>query len=191
VLSTSPDRKYEGSYFDIAVTLLLLPGCGEPAVHELLRRIEVNELLGNADMHLKNIGLLYPDGVTASLAPAYDITSTAVLVGSRGHALQLLPGARNNMTGLLSARTVKDLCDALPIGYPRANKIVRDTALAAARAWLQPIVDSGITPRQKAALIGHFVSSAHGAGVLRIKAHARLADDWQRALMAQRQLAGL
>ena len=45
----------------------------------LWRRVVFYALIGNADAHIKNISLLYaPDLKSLSLAPAYDIVSTAV-----------------------------------------------------------------------------------------------------------------
>ena len=43
---------------------------------EFLRRFVFNALIGNADMHLKNWSLIYPDRRAAMLAPAYDFVST-------------------------------------------------------------------------------------------------------------------
>lgn len=207
VLGVLPEKKYSASYLDIAAVLMGLPGCGEMAVHELLRRIEVNELLGNTDMHLKNLGLLYvPTGkpadsgkggaqggaaaAVAMFAPAYDIASTVVYLGARGHALRLFDGQKNNMQAVLTPITVKAFCDALEIGYPMANKVVRDVAKEAAEKWLEPIVRSGLTAGQKATLIGHFVASAHGGAVLGHKSNPDLRASWHDALDQQRELAG-
>jgi serine/threonine-protein kinase HipA len=41
-----------------------------------VRRIVFSAAIGNADMHLKNCTLLYPDGRTPELSPAYDFVST-------------------------------------------------------------------------------------------------------------------
>lgn len=43
---------------------------------QLARRLLVNALLGNGDMHLKNCSLLYADRQHAELAPAYDLLCT-------------------------------------------------------------------------------------------------------------------
>ena len=51
---------------------------------EYTRRLVFNALIGNADAHLKNWSLIYPDGRTPQLAPAYD------LVG----AIPYIPGDR-------------------------------------------------------------------------------------------------
>ena len=46
------------------------------AVTEYTRRLVFNVLIGNADAHLKNWSLIYPDGRTPKLAPAYDFVGT-------------------------------------------------------------------------------------------------------------------
>jgi serine/threonine-protein kinase HipA len=45
-------------------------------VAEFVRRLTFNTLIGNADMHLKNWSLTYPDQRRARLSPAYDFVST-------------------------------------------------------------------------------------------------------------------
>jgi len=92
VLGAMPEQKYQAaSYLDVAAVLMAFPSLGEPAVHELLRRMAVNEMLGNPDMHLKNIGLIYADGHTPQLAPAYDIVAYAAYHPCQGHALRIMP----------------------------------------------------------------------------------------------------
>jgi serine/threonine-protein kinase HipA len=49
---------------------------GEDDIAEFIRRLTFNTLIGNADMHLKNWSLIYPDRRRAVLAPAYDFVST-------------------------------------------------------------------------------------------------------------------
>ncbi|HBA9567190.1 TPA: HipA domain-containing protein [Escherichia coli] len=44
---------------------------------DLFRRIVYAWLLGNNDMHLRNFGLVYSDGLTPALAPVYDFVSVA------------------------------------------------------------------------------------------------------------------
>ena len=43
---------------------------------EFIRRLIFNAVIGNNDMYLKNWSLIYPDGHTPQLAPAYDFVST-------------------------------------------------------------------------------------------------------------------
>src|SRR5690606_26481949 len=93
VFGVMPEDKYSTEYSCLAVaaTFLAYPSLGEAAIHELLRRIVVNEMLGNPDMHLKNIGLWYPDGRTPELPPAYDIVAHTLYAPSVGHGLRILP----------------------------------------------------------------------------------------------------
>jgi serine/threonine-protein kinase HipA len=55
---------------------------------EFVRRLTFNTLIGNADMHLKNWSLIYPDRRKAALAPAYDFVSTIAYVPDENFALK-------------------------------------------------------------------------------------------------------
>lgn len=46
-------------------------------------------LIGNADMHLKNWSVIYPDRRTAALAPAYDFVSTIAYLPDDNAALKV------------------------------------------------------------------------------------------------------
>ena len=75
VFGVYPDKKYEtASYRNIAT--VLAAETGESGVEEFIRRLTFCTLTGNADMHLKNWSLIYPDRRTPALAPAYDFVST-------------------------------------------------------------------------------------------------------------------
>ena len=75
VFGVYPDDKYEkASYRNIAE--VVAAEVGPEAVAEFIRRLVFNTLIGNADMHLKNWSLIYPDRRNALLAPAYDFVST-------------------------------------------------------------------------------------------------------------------
>ena len=75
VFGVFPDSKYKGSsYANIAS--VLWAETGEDSTYEFVRRIVFSIMTGNADMHLKNWSLLYPDGRKPILSPAYDLVST-------------------------------------------------------------------------------------------------------------------
>ncbi len=79
VFGVYPDDKYaKGSYRHIAKVLWL--ETGEAGVREFIKRLVFNALIGNADMHLKNWSLIYPDGRTPQLSPGYDFLSTTVYI---------------------------------------------------------------------------------------------------------------
>ncbi len=79
VFGVYPDDKYEkGTYRHIAKVLWL--ETGEAGIREFIKRLVFNALIGNADMHLKNWSLIYPDGRTPQLSPGYDFVSTTVYI---------------------------------------------------------------------------------------------------------------
>ena len=183
VFGRPPEQKYAESYVAIAAVLLSLPQCGEAAVHELLRRIEVNELLGNADMHLKNLGLLYRDRRHATLAPAYDITSTFLYNGGRGHALRLMPGTeKQHLEPVFNPARLQAFCNALGLQVAGASKVVRDVAAEAGRQWLAPILASGLTPRQKQQLLARLASHPHLRRALQRVRRPDLLAAWDEAV---------
>jgi serine/threonine-protein kinase HipA len=90
VLSIAPHQKYDGSYLQI---MAVLAGLGrDDDVEELVRRLVVNELLGNFDAHLKNFSLLYTAPQQPVLSPAYDIVAYACYLNGQGAALRWQSG---------------------------------------------------------------------------------------------------
>ena len=75
IFGVYPEDKYDKA--SIRNIAYVIGGEGqERDIEEFIRRIVFNVLIGNADMHLKNWSLVYPDQRNASLAPAYDFVST-------------------------------------------------------------------------------------------------------------------
>jgi serine/threonine-protein kinase HipA len=60
----------------------ILTFCGEADLRQFIRRLVFVVLSGNADAHLKNWSLYYPDGRTPRLSPAYDLVATIVYSGT-------------------------------------------------------------------------------------------------------------
>ena len=88
VFNQYPERKYERfSYADIGRVLATVADAG--AVDQFARRLIYCALIGNADMHLKNWSLIYPDGFTPKLSPAYDLLATVVYMNDPKMALRL------------------------------------------------------------------------------------------------------
>ena len=122
-----PDAKYgRVSYANIANMVWTLTG--EPGLLDFIRRLVFSILIGNGDMHLKNWSLIYRDGRTPELSPAYDFVSTIpYLPGDRlalglsgekemgkmtlGHFKKLAAKAR--LPEYLVLRAVKETVDAV------------------------------------------------------------------------------
>ncbi len=69
------DRKYNSNYETVGS--IVYRGRDVASLKEFVRRLTLSILVSNGDAHLKNWSLIYKDGKTASLSPAYDIVSTA------------------------------------------------------------------------------------------------------------------
>jgi serine/threonine-protein kinase HipA len=89
VFGIFPEVKYEKvGLARIAETIGLV--MGERAAQDFLGRVAFTVMTGNGDMHLKNWSLLYPDGRTPVLSPAYDLVSTAPYIPRERLALNFL-----------------------------------------------------------------------------------------------------
>lgn len=93
VFGVYPDDKYKrATYRSIAKVLWLETGAA--GITEFIRRLVFSAVIGNADMHLKNWSLLYADGVTPTLSPAYDFVSTLAYIPDDKAALKFSRTAR-------------------------------------------------------------------------------------------------
>jgi len=83
-----PDDKYKNvSYGNMLGAIWRT--MGEEQTREFVRRLVFNVGIGNADMHLKNWSVIYPDGKTPRLAPAYDYVSTVAYIDDDTLALTI------------------------------------------------------------------------------------------------------
>lgn len=83
-----PEAKHKNySYTNMATDLWRLTDQVQFA--EFVRRLIFNTGIGNNDMHLKNWSLIYPDGRTPQLAPAYDFVSTVRYIADDRLALSI------------------------------------------------------------------------------------------------------
>jgi serine/threonine-protein kinase HipA len=87
VFGAWPEDKYRRASARSVATVLGVEA-GDEAVAEFVRRLVFNTLIGNADMHLKNWSLIYPDRRTATLAPAYDVVSTIAYIPDESAAIR-------------------------------------------------------------------------------------------------------
>ena len=87
VFGVYPEKKYEKASAR-SIARVLGAECADTDVAEFVRRLTFSSLIGNADMHLKNWSLLYPDRRHAALAPAYDFVATIAYIPDRTAALK-------------------------------------------------------------------------------------------------------
>ncbi len=176
ILGAAPDQKYTHQFANYATMMKLVIGMAElgpDAAYELLRRVVVNDLLGNFDGHLKNFGLLYSDGHTPELSPAYDIVAYACYIPGRGHALRFT--ADGPKQERVTPGVIRRLCNAVPgLLETKAQSIVKDTVRRAYEAWPAMIEASSLLDIQKERLMTHF-NAAHGIESLRKRAATKAA----------------
>ncbi len=116
-----PEQKYKYFNFDTLgeqVTELM----GSNGALELVRRIVFNIGIGNGDMHAKNWSVIYRDGRTPVLAPAYDYLSTIVYI----------PGDDMGMN-LAGTKTFTDVDEQLLARFASHMRMPRRPVLDAAR----------------------------------------------------------
>lgn len=87
IFSVYPRDKYKkASAANIAKVISIESDLDD--IREFIRRLTFNTLIGNADMHMKNWSVYYPDRRVARLAPAYDFLSTIPYIPDNEAALK-------------------------------------------------------------------------------------------------------
>ena len=149
VFGLFPDDKYDRrSYANIAA--VLWAETGEAGTYEFLRRVVFSVLIGNADMHLKNWSLLYPDGRTPVLSPAYDFVATLPYIPHDRLALTL-GGSRS--LAEITADQVRRFADTARLPASPLWPIVAETAERTATAW-EGLEEKDLLPREMREQIG-------------------------------------
>jgi serine/threonine-protein kinase HipA len=134
VLNARPTRKYKDySYPTLAKIVRTI--CGEADYEELVRRLAFVVLSGNADAHLKNWSLVYPDARRARLSPAYDLVCTFAY-GSRVDRLLALQLSNENDFTRVSRAHFEQLAEKIGASAERTGDIVSDVAARARQAWI-------------------------------------------------------
>ena len=88
-ISATRERiKYQYTNFEAIANVSAEFG-GISSVGRVIDRIVFNVLVGNGDAHLKNWGLVYPDGRNSALGPAYDLVPTVLYVKNDDLGLNL------------------------------------------------------------------------------------------------------
>ena len=131
VFGQFPNDKYKHrSYANIAA--VLRAESGEEATWEFVRRLVFSVLIGNADMHLKNWSLLYPDRRKPVLSPAYDFVATLPYIP--GYTLGLSFGGSKGLDGI-TPEQMRSFADTARIPASPLWQIAVEIAERTAAAW--------------------------------------------------------
>lgn len=153
VLEKAPEDKYAASYAEMGIAIQLNSVNPQEDICELMRRIKVNELLGNYDAHAKNFSFLFNRHGKPSLSPAYDIVAYAVYMEGQGHALKFYPEQqkRANLTPIV----LRHLSNIWQVPESMLKDVVAHTVDSAMRSWLDIIDNSQLPANQKSKLLSH------------------------------------
>ena len=131
VFGLFPSDKYDRrSYANIAS--VLWAETGQEATYDFVRRLVFSVLIGNADMHLKNWSLLYPDHRTPVLSPAYDFVATLPYLPNDRLALNFGDSRSLNE---ITVDQVRRFADTARMPASPLWQIVTETAERKVAAW--------------------------------------------------------
>jgi serine/threonine-protein kinase HipA len=149
VFGLYPQGKYHHrSYANIAS--VLRAETGEAGTYEFFRRLVFSVLIGNGDMHLKNWSLLYPDGCTPVLSPAYDFVATFPYIPNDGLALTF--GGSRSLSDIDSDQ-VRRFAETARLPASPLWRHVNDVADRTAAAW-ERLSEKDLLPESMRKAIG-------------------------------------
>lgn len=155
VFGLFPENKYKSvSYANIA--RILLAETGEPGVKEFVTRLVFSVMIGNADMHLKNWSLLYPDQRKPVLSPAYDFVSTLPYIPDDRLALSF--GGSKNI-GWIDAEQIRRFASKAGLALPPMLAIARESVNQIVAAW-EKLDAKALLPQDLRSDVGDHIESA-------------------------------
>ena len=113
-----PDKYRHYTCADLARVLATF--CDDRSVEEFARRLMYSALVGNGDLHTKNWCLIYRDGRTPELFPAYDLLCTTAYLPDDAPALPLGAARRWQSLALDDFAAVADAARVSRAAFVRA-----------------------------------------------------------------------
>jgi serine/threonine-protein kinase HipA len=154
VFGEFPSSKYKfHSYANLAA--VLWAEIGEDAVREFVRRLVFTVVIGNADMHLKNWSLLYPDRRTPALSPGYDFVATLPYIPNDTLALSF--GDSRSLSEI-TPEQMRRFADTARIPASPLWKIAVETAERTAESW-KTLEQADVLPKDLRETIGKQILS--------------------------------
>ncbi len=154
VFGEFPNNKYKfHSYANLAA--VLWAEIGEDAVREFVRRLVFTVVIGNADMHLKNWSLLYPDRRTPALSPGYDFVATLPYIPNDTLALSF--GDSRSLSEI-TPEQMRRFADTARIPASSLWKIAVETAERTAESW-KTLEQADVLPKNLRESIGKQILS--------------------------------
>jgi serine/threonine-protein kinase HipA len=130
--------KYDGSYQEIGEAIAKHCVAPQAQLLRFFRLLLANFLLGNGDLHCKNLSLYAPQPMRYELTPAYDIVCTSVHIPQDSRlGLSLFPddppGSGPETVGCETARDFLLLAERLSLPSAAASRALREAQTAIPR----------------------------------------------------------
>lgn len=150
------DDKYEGVRFE-RLARIIHSVCGADDFDEFLRRLVFMVLSRNADAHLKNWSLYYPDRRRPRLSPAYDLLTMAGLPADYHQGLAL-PLEREKDFTRITREHFGRLIDHAGADGARGRRVLDDAITRTRMAWRDLRGELRLSKTTVAALDAHLDS---------------------------------
>jgi serine/threonine-protein kinase HipA len=135
LMGLNSNHKYDATYEQLATSInrFVEPAFRQQAVVALFRALVCYRLIGNADAHMKNFGVLCTSFQDIRLAPFYDAVCTrafedvppGVLMGGKGawwnHATLLAFGRYCGLSARAAEVHIEEVCEAVQATVPAIN----------------------------------------------------------------------
>jgi len=92
-------------------------------------------VMGNLDAHLKNWTLIYPDGRTARLSPAYDLVAVTAYAGFEHDELAFSLG-NTRRSNLVTVESFRRLGATLDIDADHVVEVAKEAVELLAATWI-------------------------------------------------------
>ncbi|NJP66619.1 type II toxin-antitoxin system HipA family toxin [Streptomyces spiramenti] len=132
VREVASEAKYDRATYE-GIGRVVASVCPSPDAVEYVRRLVAAVAMGNADAHLKNWTLRYPDGRQAKLSPAYDLVCVTAYPGA-DHKLAF-PLGGTDKSHVVRAEHFRHLAAALGMSQEAVADTVRETVHALRASW--------------------------------------------------------
>lgn len=136
VREASPGAKYDKATYE-GIGRLIQALCPSPDVDEYVRRLVAMVVMGNADAHLKNWTLRYPDGRGARLSPAYDLVCVTAYPKSQADHRLAFPLGGTKESQAVTLDSFRHLATKVGAEPDRIATVARTTAQALADTWAE------------------------------------------------------
>lgn len=156
VVGLPPRLKYDHVTYE-QLARLVKEIAGPDAYLEFVRRLVFVVASGNADAHLKNWSLLYPDGVEARLTPLYDQVCTVAWPEVSWDLALNFAGLKSLQQ--VDERSFRRLAEKAGSDPARTLAVMHDCLEAIARAWRESVAPE-IMPADHAAALRDYWASA-------------------------------